>query len=42
MMVIDIYQRGYLMKDLKLIETKLNEINNKYVDLTNINKKGIM
>lgn len=30
------------MKDLKLIETKLNEINNKYVDLTNINKKNII
>jgi len=42
MMVIDIYQRGYLMKDLKLIETKLNEIDNKYVDLTNINKKNII
>lgn len=42
MMVIDTYQRGYLMKDLKLIETKLNEINNKYVDLTNINKKNII
>ncbi|MBE6130139.1 MAG: serine acetyltransferase [Erysipelotrichaceae bacterium] len=30
------------MKDLKLIETKLNEIDNKYVDLTNINKKNII
>lgn len=30
------------MKDLKLIETKLNEIDNKYVDLTNINKNNII
>ena len=41
-MGIDIYQRGYLMKDLLKIENKINCLNNEFDDLSNVNGKNII